>query len=553
MSEKIKDFVKENLILPDIQREFVWDAEKICKLFDSILRGYPIGNMLVWKLKGEDINKKNIRFYNFLQNYNEFNTDNNDRLLNAEPNTTYYAILDGQQRTQSLIIGLNGFLKLRKNRGKYNDPNAYKKNYLYINLIADENKEEDYKYEFKFLTEETATNDEEKKWFQVCRTLNYCETSDMQEEIVDEYNLIGQEAKKARKVLAELFDKINARELINWFEISAETDIDEVLNIFVRTNSGGVVLSKTDLLFSTIVSDWTEAREKVEELIDTINNKGGTGKRFKFTKDFVMRTILYILDKPIQMNVNTFKNNIKDIKNNWQKIEKAFKDVPEVLKYLGFSDDNLIAYNAVMPIIYYIYKGGETKGKTEKEEIRKYLVVSQLEKLYGVASNSTLINVREALRKEASNNKYELKNKKFRYKDLKDVKIVGDRDFSIDNNKVEKWFEYDKGDYTFMVLSLLYPCAEIETQKFHQDHMHPESKLKSKNRNKLANLQLLEGNENESKNDVDLEEWLEKDSERKKNTKYLPTDCSFSIDNFEEFMEKRTELMKEELLKILNI
>ena len=165
MNETIKDFVKENLILPDIQREFVWDSERICKLFDSILRGYPIGTMLIWKLKGENINKKNIRFYNFLQNYNEFNSENNNRLLNFEPNTTYYAILDGQQRTQSLIIGLNGFMKLRKYRGKYDDPESYKKNFLYINLLANENKEEDYKYEFKFLTEEAVNNDKEKNGF----------------------------------------------------------------------------------------------------------------------------------------------------------------------------------------------------------------------------------------------------------------------------------------------------------------------------------------------------------------------------------------------------
>lgn len=557
MNEKIKDFVRENLILPDIQRDFVWDNQKICKLFDSILRGYPIGNMLIWKLKGENLNKRNIRFYEFLKNYNEFSPEKNNRLLNAEPNTTYYAILDGQQRTQSLIIGLNGFLNLRKYRGKIDDPRAYKKNYLYINLLADENKEEDYKYEFKFLTEDLAKNDREKKWFQVCRTVNFSETSEMQQEIIDEYKLEGQEEKKARKVLAELFDKINnSKELINWFEISAETDIDEVLNIFVRTNSGGVVLSKTDLLFSTIVSDWTEAREKVEELLDTINNKGGVGTRFRFTKDFVMRTILYILDKPIQMNVSTFKDNIKDIKNNWEKIEWAFKEAPGLLKYLGFSGDNLIAYNAVMPIIYYIYKGGDIKSSNEREEIRKYLVISQLEKLYGVASNSTLINVREALRKEVEHNVYELKDKSFKFANLKEVKI-GDRSFNIDEGRVEKWFEYNKSDYTFMILSLLYPCAKIGTTEFHQDHMHPESKLKktiySKDRNRLANLQLIEGKENESKNDIDLIEWLENDSKRKENEKYLPQNCSLSIDNYEEFLEKRKQLMKAELLKLLKL
>ncbi len=99
MKERIKDFVKENLILPDIQREFVWDSERICRLFDSLLRGFPIGNLLIWKMKGEDVINKGIRFYKFLDKYDEFNPEDNIRLQGIEPNTTYYAVLDGQQRT----------------------------------------------------------------------------------------------------------------------------------------------------------------------------------------------------------------------------------------------------------------------------------------------------------------------------------------------------------------------------------------------------------------------------------------------------------------------
>lgn len=156
MSEIIKEFVKEELILPDIQREFVWASERICRLFDSILRGYPIGNFLIWKLKGEDIINKKIRFYKFLDNYDEYSPAHNIRKFDIEPKTTYYAILDGQQRTQSILIALKGFLNLRKYRGKKDDPNEYEKNFLYINLLGEENIEEDYKYEFQFLTEKMA-------------------------------------------------------------------------------------------------------------------------------------------------------------------------------------------------------------------------------------------------------------------------------------------------------------------------------------------------------------------------------------------------------------
>ena len=69
-------------------------------------------------------------------------------------------------------------------------------------------------------------------------------------------------------------------------------------------------------------------------------------------------------------------------------------------------------------------------------------------------------------------------------------------------------------------------------------------------RNTLANLQLLEGRENESKNATPLVDWL-KVTENSENAKYLPSDVSYELSNFEEFMEKRQELMSKALKDIL--
>ena len=69
-------------------------------------------------------------------------------------------------------------------------------------------------------------------------------------------------------------------------------------------------------------------------------------------------------------------------------------------------------------------------------------------------------------------------------------------------------------------------------------------------RNTLANLQLLEGRENESKNDTPLAEWLEI-PENRDNVKYLPEGISYDLSNFEVFMQKRQELMSKQLKTIL--
>src|SRR4051812_4535782 len=68
--EAILAVQKRDYLLPSIQREFVWSAEQIEDLFDSLMRGYPVGSFLFWKVLAE--NSQKYRFYEFMQNYDAF-------------------------------------------------------------------------------------------------------------------------------------------------------------------------------------------------------------------------------------------------------------------------------------------------------------------------------------------------------------------------------------------------------------------------------------------------------------------------------------------------
>ena len=65
--QSIKDVLVEiedgKLFLPAIQRKFVWSEEQITKLFDSLMRGYPIGTFLFWQIDKE---KDNTNGYVFM-------------------------------------------------------------------------------------------------------------------------------------------------------------------------------------------------------------------------------------------------------------------------------------------------------------------------------------------------------------------------------------------------------------------------------------------------------------------------------------------------------
>jgi hypothetical protein len=63
----LADIDHQQLLLPAIQREFVWSEAKICALFDSLMRGYPIGGFLFWKVSNETVGSN--AFYGFIRDF----------------------------------------------------------------------------------------------------------------------------------------------------------------------------------------------------------------------------------------------------------------------------------------------------------------------------------------------------------------------------------------------------------------------------------------------------------------------------------------------------
>ncbi len=119
-SKKISEVVTElniNFFLPHIQRELVWTDKQIYRLFDSLLRGYPIGTFLFWKIQDK---KDEIAKLEFIKDYKKKESKNS---VNSEIDKPYYwLVLDGQQRLQSFYIALRG---------------SYDNRELYLDVLSD--------------------------------------------------------------------------------------------------------------------------------------------------------------------------------------------------------------------------------------------------------------------------------------------------------------------------------------------------------------------------------------------------------------------------------
>ena len=545
------------IMLPAIQRKFVWNEEKMLKFIDSILIGYPIGMFLFWELDGKFLieNKKNFSFYKFINKFNDREINKNEKIEDFEPKIEdYIAVLDGQQRLTALNIAIHGWIETKKSKfGKNKD---LTKKILYINLInrPEKNKEEDELfYDIAFVKEEEKEEYEKKFW----RPIN--EIRDIKDSDIENYiktiNIPNEYILRVFENIKHESDTFNDENRVPYYLIRTK-DMDMVLELFVRVNSGGQVLQKSDLLFSTIISSWDDGREKIDNLIDNLNRKA-KGGIFKFDIDYIMRTCLYLLDRPLDMKVGNFKNEntIEKIKNNWEKIEWAFNRTVDLLEERKFNDSNITSYNAIMPIIYYIYKGGDYKEPYIKNELFKYFIIAQLKQVFGGASNSTLKDVRKKL--VIDEEKFELKNKKFNLKQLEGFSS-GRNDFEIDEDEIDNWFKLNKGQYTYLVLSLIREGMD-NGMDFHQDHMHPAALLKDNDnfkyyKDKLANIQLIPASKNLRKSKEELKDWIAEDP-----IQNIPQDCP-KDDNgnyiyteskdFLEFYTARRKILKKKLYKI---
>ena len=248
--KKLVQGINNLYLLPDIQRPFVWKnnknefEDKVFSLFDSILRNYPIGTLLFWKIDKKRATEDNLNLLKFLENSNK---DKNDKFLSISSEKDYILVLDGQQRMTIFNLVFNGIFE-----DVYR--NKVRRRNLYFNLLTDLDKNgelEDNFYEFKFFDEnlgEYFKDEKNKVWFKVKDILNLNSLVIKRKEIREKFNLGSDVELLLEKNLESLKNSIN-EENISFYEIEKDKKDDEALEIFVRVNSQGVVLSYSDLLF----------------------------------------------------------------------------------------------------------------------------------------------------------------------------------------------------------------------------------------------------------------------------------------------------------------
>jgi len=574
IAEVVNDIHRKKYLLPAIQREFVWDTNQIERLFDSLMRDYPISSFLFWGVEKEKVN--DFEFYEFLRQYHERKQVHNPKAsVSGEEGVT--AVLDGQQRLTSIYIALKGTYAYKIPRKRWDNDQAYPERKLHLNILSPSTNE-GREFDFEFLTaDESNENNETTFWFPVPNILDLKELEDISNFLI-ENGIFSDYPKEiasfANKALSKLYKVIHIDPSISYF-LEKSQQLDKVLNIFIRINSGGTILSYSDLLLSIATAQWEEkdAREEITKFVDEINN---VRSGFKFNKDFVLKSCLILSDfSDIAFKVDNFnKSNMLIIESNWEKIAKAIRLAVELVASFGYSRETLMSNNAIIPIAYYLFKKESTdsfisgdSAKEDRKTIKKWLVLSLTKRAFSGQPDNVLRPIRKLIA-DNINTGYPTDKIIENFKGTNKTLVFTDED--IDSLLA---YQYGKS-YTFSVLSLIYPSLDFRNV-FHEDHIFPKSFF-TRNKllkagvedilideflqrfNRIGNLQLLEALPNIEKSDRPFDVWLDETYDNTQIDSYLdkhfmPKDVSRGFLNFVEFFNKREALLKDQLKSILNV
>lgn len=490
---------RNEIVLPAIQRDFVWTESQIIKLMDSIMREYPIGIILLWETYN------NIQYRNFIKDY-----WNSSRHMyhNNTTNKRLNVIIDGQQRLQSLYIGIYG---------------SYEGKYLYFDIMSGRDVEDfrEVEFKFSFFTEHDAEIYNEKsknnhlrhpyevKYF--IRVKDIIDMSPKEQKIIErtieeQYKLSDDDNLRVSLNLSILQKALSHND-----NILKDTIIDkdksaehpdrksesEILEAFVRINQAGKQLSNSDLIFGILKLNWGESAQTLPDFVDSINE----GNSFDFDTDFVIRCLFAVSNLGTKFDPDILRNrsNVNIVKDNFQQCCDAIKSTVDFVQNdCWIASSKLIrSYNNLIPFVYYLFN------------IPDYQV-----------PNSEIVKVRKALYLFGFTSPFsryaDSRLNKFIREDLKLLSERGSKTFPLNKcyEKIFQWenvTEFDSNLFqrnSTLALHLIQRRSGVNVHYDKNapqiDHIFPKSLLKNESYedneiNYFANYWILSKNKNQNK------------------------------------------------------
>ncbi len=325
------------------------------------------------------------------------------------------------------------------------------------------------------------------------------------------------------------------------------------------------------MLMSMATAQWEslDAREAIHGTVDEINR---IGDGFRFSKDFLLKAGLLLAGvSSVGFKITNFnRKNMKVLEERWDSITRAVRLTVELIAGFGFSQGSLSANNAVLPIAYYLYRRGAPAGfqfqgacSEDRSAIRSWLLRSLLKRgVWGSGLDTLLTALRSAINEHG--------NGAFPSAQLEEAMRKRGKGLTFEEEELEDLVESKKR--TFALLAVLYPFVDVQRNKFHIDHVFPKSRFSTKRlreagvcedeipefrdrADRLPNLQLLVGRENEGKGDKLPVQWISETFDAEEAEQHVRHhdlgDVPADMTGFTVFYERRRDRLLARLKRLL--
>jgi hypothetical protein len=483
---------RDEIVLPAMQRPFVWKEDRIYKLIDSLLRGFPIGAVMLWRTSTvqrfrrlpRDVDPELPEIFNF---------------ENSKDTANKYLVLDGQQRLTSVFGAFKG---------------TYSHKRLYIDTLSGSSEGKDpgnQYYDCQFLADKEAldlskTSDGARKYFMPIQELikiNPVNAAKSANKKAAELNLDDRETERITDIFircATILGSNKSLQVITVDEDSSNpTPIEEILEIFVRVNSGGLVLLKSDLLMSLLDLKWNDIQPELQMLVRDVN----ASRPFSFSRDDILKSLLLadgaetrfdrlVADrKQVETLAQHLPAHIPAIQRAWGQLGCILMDNCKIYSERFFRG----GHNALLPFVFFLSKHEHLSN----DDRRKIVIGIYLSIMSGIFSGAETRMGAFVKNKLANASGFP----------LQDLVALLKREYGI------KSLDDLLRRHLDLALNIAHGGITLDKNpdELQRDHIYPKSQLEKAGYahdkvNHYANFHFLRGTDNLNKLDKPPHEWF---------------------------------------------
>ena len=537
------------IVLPAMQRPFVWKEDRITKLVDSLLRGSPLGTALLWKTATM---QRFRRFQKDVQPDAGITVD-----FESDRSSERYLVLDGQQRLTSLFAAIAGTYECKK---------------LFVDVLSgvkgDKDPSDEY-WDCRFLTEKEAmvlnswpasagqrNSPAERACFvkfQDLTRLTPAKAGVIATQRAVDLRLDSSETTRMTTSYLQCATVLASKTALQIHLIDEDAaepmPVEEILEVFVRVNSGGLVLQKSDLLMSLLDLKWNDIQPELYRAVKEIN----ASRPFNITRDDVLKSLLLakgsetrfdrlVADRArVEMLAMDLPQLLPPVQTAWKTLTTLLMDECKITSERFFRG----GHNSLLPFVsYLVFNPGP--GPTEKRRLVAAVYIAIMSGVFAGAE----ARMGAFARKECG------KGKKF---PLDKVARLVAQQYGVTSLEMLLLRHLD------LALNIAHGGITLDNnpENLQRDHIFPRSTLEKagtaqERTNHFANFHFLRAKDNLNKSDTAPHEWFRKPGEQ---TPYTDEDLNERLltwdllqpGKFPEMVEYRTKKIHERALVLFGM